>query len=354
MPAIDKYLDIMMGKGASDLHLNEGFPAMLRVHGEILAINNHKLDRRTIVPIMKEICEPQRWEKYEKTGDIDFAHAYADKARFRTNYLRSKDGYGAVLRLIPSKILTLKELNLPPAVEKLTRIKSGLVLVTGPTGSGKSTTLAAVIDAINTTQSRHILTVEEPIEFVHKCKKSFIVQREVGIDVHSFSDALRASLRQDLDIILVGEMRTAEIIALAITAAEMGALVYATLHTNSAAKTIDRIIDSFQSEQQKRIRVMLGNSLRAICAQLLVRTKDGKGRCAVNEILLDAPGMGNAIREGKLSTIETIIQSGKKEGMQFMDDVLWDYVQKGIIAPMDAYLKANTKSRFAPLVEGQA
>ncbi len=351
MARIDSLLNIVLESKASDLHLSQGLPPMLRVHGDITTLKQAPLSESDLLTLLEEICDAPRWARYLKTGDLDFAYSLGEQARFRVNYLRSLDGYGAVLRLIPSRISSLDDLKLPPVLKRFAHLRDGLVLVTGPTGSGKSTTLAALVDYINENQARHILTIEEPIEFVHPCKKSVIIQREVGVDVHSFADALKSSVRQDLDIVLVGEMRTPEIIALALKAAEMGTLVYATLHTNSAAKTIDRIIDCFPAEQQDQIRVMLANSLKGICAQLLIKTKDGKGRRAVNEILIDAPGLGNTIREGKLSMIESIIQSGRKDGMQLMDDVLFDLQAKGLVSPLDAYMKAQNKGRFAPLVE---
>ncbi|MBF0197910.1 MAG: PilT/PilU family type 4a pilus ATPase, partial [Planctomycetes bacterium] len=276
-----------------------------------------------------------------------------DRARFRANFYMQADGFGCIFRIIPSKILSLEDLNAPPVLKKFANFKSGLVLVTGPTGSGKSTTLAAIIDYINSNEAKHILTIEEPIEFVHPIKKSVIIQREVGIDTKSFQDGLKASTRQDLDIVLVGEMRDPETIALALTAAEMGSLVFGTLHTNSAAKTIDRIVDSFPSEEQENVLLLLGASLRGICSQLLLKKADGKGRVANHEILIEAQGLSNLIRERKLGMLESIIQQGKKDGMQLMDDGLWEKVQKKIISPEDAYMKAKEKARFAPLLKNK-
>jgi twitching motility protein PilT len=346
MAVIDKYFDMMMEKGGSDLHLMEGQPPKIRVHGEVAPIATEILTHEYLGNMMKEICEEKRFNKYLQTGDIDFAYALGDRARFRANFYMQDDGFGCIFRIIPSKILSLADLKSPEVLKKFAMFRSGIVLVTGPTGSGKSTTLAAIIDYINTNFSKHILTIEEPIEFVHPIKKSVIIQREVGIDAHSFNDALKTSTRQDLDIVLVGEMRDPETIALALKAAEMGSLVFGTLHTNSAVKTIDRIVDSFPSEEQENVLMVLGNALRGICSQLLLKTADGKGRCAVQEIMVEAQGLANMIRERKLSLLESLIQQGKKEGMQLMDDALWEKVQNKTIKGEDAYMKAKDKKRF--------
>lgn len=346
MAAIDKFFDILIEKGGSDLHLAEGQPPKMRVHGEIINIGDTVLDHATLSGMMKEICLPARYTRYLEIGDMDFAYALGDRARFRANFYMQANGFGCIFRIIPSKILSFEDLNSPPVLKNFANLRQGLVLVTGPTGSGKSTTLAAIIDYINSNYAKHILTIEEPIEFVHPIKQSVIIQREVGIDAISFKEALRSSTRQDLDIVLVGEMRDPETIALALTAAEMGTLVFATLHTNSAAKTIDRIVDSFPADEQEHVLQMLGNSLRGICSQLLLRTADGKGRCAVQEILIDAPGLSNMIRERKLGQLESLIQQGKKEGMQLMDDALWEKVQDKTISGEDAYMKAKDKQRF--------
>lgn len=351
MAKIDKYFDILMDKGGSDLHLAEGQKPKIRVHGEIVPIANEILTHKVLKQMMEEICPKHKFYQYLQRGDMDFAYSLGNRARFRSNYYQQADGFGCIFRIIPSKILSLQDLKSPEVLKKFANFRSGLILVTGPTGSGKSTTLAAIIDYINTNFGKHILTIEEPIEFVHPIKKSVIIQREVGIDTNSFSDALRASTRQDLDIILVGEMRDPETIALALTAAEMGSLVFGTLHTNSAAKTIDRIVDSFPAEEQEHILMLLGNALRGICSQLLLKTADGKGRCAVQEILIEAQGLSNLIRERKIPMIESLIQQGKNEGMQLMDDNLWEKVQKKIISAEDAYLKAKDKKRFSPLLK---
>ena len=348
---IDKYLDILIEKKGSDLHLAQGQRPKIRAHGEIVPIAEQILTQDELGEMMREICEPPRFEKYLKTGDIDFAYALGDRARFRANFYMQSDGFGCIFRIIPSKILSLEDLKSPEVLKRFAHFRSGLVLVTGPTGSGKSTTLAAIIDYINTNFAKHILTIEEPIEFVHPLKKSVIIQREVGIDTNSFADGLKSSTRQDLDIVLVGEMRDPETIALALKAAEMGSLVFGTLHTNSAAKTIDRIVDSFPSDEQENVLMLLGSSLRGVCSQLLLKTADGKGRCAVQEILVEAQGLSNMIRERKLSLLESLIQGGKKEGMQLMDDALWEKVESKTIAPEDAYMKAKDKKRFAHMIK---
>ncbi len=347
MPAIDKFLDVMLENGASDLHLAQGQPPKLRVHGGIKPIAGEAaLDAETLEDMMREICSPKRWDAYMAKGDLDFAYAYRDKARFRANYLKQYVGFGAVLRIIPSRILSLEELGAPPILRSFAEYSSGLCLITGPTGSGKSTTLAAVIDLINSTQKKVILTIEEPIEFVHKPKKSTIIQREVGIDATSFGDALRAATRQDADVILVGEMRDLETIALAITAAEMGKLVFGTLHTNSATKTINRIVDAFPSSQQKAVQESLAAALRAVCAQLLLKRSDKPGRVACNEIMIQTRAISNLIREGKISQLIQTMMSGKSVGMQIMDDHIESLRASGKISGEEAYLKATDKDRF--------
>jgi twitching motility protein PilT len=347
MPAIDILFDKMLTSGASDLHLAEGQPPKLRLHGEVVPIDGMPvLGRDQLGAMMREICEPDRWERYEAGGDLDYAHALGDRARFRVNFLRQYAGYGAVFRVIPSRILSLDELGCPPILKTFSSYNSGLVLVTGPTGSGKSTTLAAVIDDINTSAARHILTIEEPVEFVHPIKKSAICQREVGRDAISFGAALQAATRQDVDVILVGEMRDLETISLAVTAAETGTLVFGTLHTNSAVKTVDRIIDVFPADQQGAIRQSLAVALRAICAQLLLRRCDRPGRIAVHEILIQTAAASNSIREAKNYALVQVIMSNKALGMQLMDDCIQDALTKGIIDGEQAYLKANDKERF--------
>lgn len=348
MPQIDRLFDAMLDSGASDLHLSEGQPPKLRLHGSVKAIDNEPvLERETLRNMLAEICYPEsRWERFERSGDVDFAYAYEKKARFRANFNKQYAGYGAVFRTIPSKILTLEDLNAPEVLKKFAEFRSGLALVTGPTGSGKSTTLAAVIDYINSNYARHIATVEEPIEFVHPVKKSVIVQREVGLNCNSFADGLRATSRQDVDVMLVGEMRDLETIGLAVSAAETGMLVYGTLHTNSAVKTVDRIIDVFPSDQQDAIRKTLAEAIKGICAQLLLKKAGGKGRVAAHEILVQTVAVANTIREAKNAMLTQIIMSNRALGMQLMDDCIQRLLDERTIDGHEAYLKALDKDRF--------
>ncbi len=336
----------------SDLHLVSGLEPRMRRHGHLEAIPNwERLTTEGLAGMLRELVSDERWQEFERDGDLDFAYGLDGVARFRGNYLRQEHGISAVFRIIPQKILTLEELRVAPAIETLSDLRQGLVLVTGPTGSGKSTTLAAIIDRINRKHARHIVTIEDPIEFVHPEIRSVFSQREVGRDTPSFGHALKSAIRQDADVILVGEMRDQETIALAITAAEMGALVFGTLHTNSATNTIDRLIDAFPADQQAQIRTTLAESLAAIVAQLLLRTADGQGRVAANEILLRTSGLPNVIREGNTPMIRSIIQGGRKEGMQMMDDALADLLERKVISPRDAHQKAAEKARFEEFLD---
>ena len=338
--------------GGSDLHLAAGLAPRIRVHGELEEVGGWEiLSHEELREILREITSEDQWLSYESCGDLDFAYGLTGVARFRANYLRQVNGAAAVFRIIPEKILTLEELGLPESIEGLAHTRQGLVLVTGPTGSGKSTTLAAIIDRINKIYEKHIVTIEDPVEFVHPNKKCVLSQREVGADSWSFADALKVAVRQDADVILVGEMRDLETISLAITAAEMGTLVFGTLHTNSAAKTIDRLIDAFPAEEQNQVRTTLAESIVGIVSQLLLQTADGKGRCAVHEILLKTTGLANIIREGNTPMLQSIIQGGRSKGMCMMDDSLFEKVEAGKITARAAYLKAQDKGRFEPLVK---
>jgi twitching motility protein PilT len=343
---IDVFFQALVDQGGSDLHLSEGEPPKIRVHGDVTAIREEALTHEEMVELMEPICPPKLWKEFCEIGDADFAYEMDEKSRFRCNYMKQQRGYCCVFRLIPTKILTLEQLNVPEQIKRFGEMRSGLVLVTGPTGSGKSTTLAALIDYINTNFSRHIITVEEPIEFVHPSKKSIITQREVPNNCPSFADGLRASLREDTDIVLVGEMRDLETISLALTAAETGLLVFGTLHTNNARKTVDRIIDVFPAEQQSQARTMLAGSLRGVVAQLLMKRCDKPGRVAVNEILFATPAVGAIIREGATQKLADVITGGKQLGMQFMDDAIWQKLQQGLVTPEEAYMKAIDKARF--------
>lgn len=351
MAKIDRLFQYLVQSGGSDLHLSEGAPPKVRVHGGVSAIPDEPvLEGQEFQDLLGEICEPGPFKHYLETGDLDFAYEMDENSRFRCNYMKQQNGLGAVFRLIPTEIASIEDLNLPPVIKEFGHMRSGLVLVTGPTGSGKSTSLAALIDYINTNFSRHIITIEEPIEFVHSSKSSIITQREVPIQTPEFSDGLRACLREDADIVLVGEMRDLETISLALTAAETGLLVFGTLHTNNARKTVDRIIDVFPADQQSQVRTMLAASLRGVVAQLLCKRTDKPGRVAVNEILFATPAVAAIIREGATQKLYDVIIGGKAQGMQFMDDAIFEKLQAGMISPQEAYMKSIEKGRFAPFL----
>jgi twitching motility protein PilT len=351
MAEIDTLFRTMLEQGASDMHLLQGQPPKLREHGHVNPIEGQgPLDGEFLGRILKEICPAQRWRAYSSNGDTDFAYALGAEARFRANYYRQSTGHAAVFRVIPTEILTLEQLKAPEILRRLSELHMGLVLVTGPTGSGKSTTLAAMLDHLNSHFARKVLTLEDPIEFVHPIKRSVFVQREVHEHTDSFASGLRAALREDCDVILVGEMRDLETIALALSAAETGALVFGTLHTNSAAKTIDRIVNVFPADQQKQVTSMLSTSLRAVVSQQLLRTADGKGRVAAHEILVNNDATRAAIREGQIAKLNQAIQTGRRDGMVTMDDALMALVEAGTVAPRDAYLKALDKKRFEALL----
>ncbi|MFL6196695.1 MAG: type IV pilus twitching motility protein PilT [Thermoanaerobaculia bacterium] len=352
MARIDEMFHYLKDNKGSDLHLAAGLEPRIRVHGSLAPVRGWPvLTHDALLSLLREIASEPQWEDYMGCGDLDFAYGLEGVARFRANYLRQENGCGAVFRIIPEKIVPLEQLNLPKAIESLAHLSQGLVLVTGPTGSGKSTTLAAIIDKINSTYQKHIVTIEDPVEFVHQNKLSVFSQREVGEDTESFGSALRAAIRQDADVILVGEMRDLETISLAITAAEMGALVFGTLHTNGAANTVDRLIDAFPAEEQAQIRTTLAESIVGIVSQLLLKTADGQGRCAVNEILLKTTGLSNIIREGNTPMLTSVIQGGKSQGMQLMDDALMTLVEQKRITPREAFMKASNKARFEALVK---
>ncbi len=346
MAKIDALFNIMIESKASDMHLCCGSKPKLRKDGELVEMEHDVLTDDYMKELLFEITTEEQQKIYLDKKDLDFAYEIPDVSRFRANYFNQKFGMGAVFRVIPTKILTVEELNLPEQILKLTQLSRGLVLVTGPTGSGKSTTLAAIIDYINRNRKDHILTVEDPIEFVHKSKGCLVNHREVGTHTESFSAALRAALREDPDVILVGEMRDLETIELAITAAETGHLVFGTLHTSSAAKTIDRIIDAFPAGQQAQIRTMLSESLKGVICQQLMKRIDQPGRAAALEILFCKTAIANLIREAKTHQILSIIQTSKAEGMQLMDQAIMDLLMKKMIDPEEAYLKANDKNAF--------
>jgi twitching motility protein PilT len=348
MAYIDQFFQFLVEHGASDLHLGENEPPKMRQHGTIIPIRETPLSHDELAGMMSEICGPARWKRFMDSGDLDFAYEMNEHSRFRCNYLKQTNGLGCVFRLIPTKISSLDDLGIPPIVKEFGHMRGGLVLVTGPTGSGKSTTLAALIDYINETFNRHIITVEEPIEFVHSNKRSIITQREVPEHCMTFAQGLKASLREDSDIVLVGEMRDLETIQLALTAAETGLLVFGTLHTNNARKTVDRMVDVFPSDQQSQVRTMLATSLRGVVAQLLLKKSPeaGGGRMAVNEILVVNTAASSIIREGATQKLQDVLISGKGQGMQFMDDAIWTAMQQGWVTPLEAYMKAIDKNRF--------
>ena len=346
MAKIDAFFKFMMENNASDLHLSSGYKPLIRKYGELEEINYKVLTDEMLEVLLFEIITEEQKEYFLKNKDLDFAYEIPGKSRFRANYFMQKRGLCAVFRIIPDTILSVEDLNLPDTVLKFANLNRGLVVVTGPTGSGKSTTLAAIIDYINKNRKDHILTIEDPVEFVHKGKGCLVNHREVGTHTKSFASALRAALREDPDIILVGEMRDLETIELAITAAETGHLVFGTLHTNSAAKTVDRIIDIFPAGQQAQIRSMLSESLKGVVAQQLLKRVDKPGRIAALEILMVNNAVSNLIREGKTFQIPSMIQTGKGEGMQLMDQALMDLLMNKMIAPEEAYMKANDKKSF--------
>lgn len=331
---------------ASDLHLSAGMPPILRVHGDTRRINVDALDHSAVLSLVMDIMNDVQRKHFEQFLEIDFAFEIEGLARFRVNAFNQQHGAGAVLRTIPSKILSLEQLNAPPVFADLALKNNGLVLVTGPTGSGKSTTLAAMVDYLNEHMQGHILTVEDPIEFVHRSKNCLVNQREVGSHTRSFAAALRSALREDPDAILVGEMRDLETIRLAITAAETGHLVFATLHTSSAAKTIDRIIDVFPAEEKEMIRSIVSESLQGVIAQTLCKTADGTGRVAAHEIMLGTPAIRNLIREGKVAQMYSSIQTGNRAGMQTMDQSLRMLVNAGTISLEEARAKAKISEDF--------
>jgi twitching motility protein PilT len=347
--AISALFDRLLERGGSDLHLGAGYPPMLRVRGDLVPEGERALTAADIDALLAPLLSHDQAAQFAATGDLDFAHAHGSKARFRANYLRKTTGPGAVFRAIPSEILSMDQLGVPAGIRKLVELRSGLVLVTGPTGSGKSTTLAAMIDHINRTRAGHILTIEDPVEFVHQPRKCLVSHKEVGDHVPSFLEAIRSAGRENADVILVGELRGAETMKAALQLASFGILIYATVHTNSAAATIDRFVNAFPAEQQPQIRGLLADSLAGVVAQQLLRRADVKGRVAAHEILLGNFALASLIREGKTSQIASFIQSSAGEGMQGMDVALERLVSAGTISARDALDKALDKETFAKL-----
>jgi twitching motility protein PilT len=350
MAKIDAFFKLMNEQGASDLHLVAGSPPALRIRGDIERIKYKVLDNDDLRGMLYEIASEQKIKFFEETGDVDFGYEIPGLARYRANFFMQKNGVGAVFREIPSAIMTADQLGLPPVVSKLASLPRGLVLVTGPTGSGKSTTLAAIVDVANRVRKDHIITVEDPIEFVHTSQGCIVNHREIGVHTNSFSTALRGALREDPDIILVGEMRDLETISLAVEAASTGHLVFSTLHTSSAYKTVDRVIEVFPSHEQPLIRSTLADGLRAVIAQVLFKRIDRKGRVVALEILIASPAVRNLIREAKTHQIPSSIQTGKKYGMVLLDDSIMELYKKGMISAEEAYAKSNEKGRFRALL----
>ncbi len=351
MALIDGLFDGLLAAGGSDLHLGVGYPPMMRARGELKAMRDAEIDPAEMEKLLFEIATPEQKKTITETLDLDFAYAYAEKARFRANYFYKATGLAAVFRTIPTKVLTLDELKCPPAIRKLAERRTGLVLVTGPTGSGKSTTLAAMVDHINRTRACHVLTIEDPIEFVHQPAMATITHREIGVHASTYAHAIRSAGREDPNVILIGELRTNETMKLALQLASFGILVFATVHTNSAAATIDRIVNAFPADEQPQVRGMLSESLAGIVAQQLLRSADGSRRVAVHEILVGSPALASMIRENKTFQIPNLMQAGQGQGMQTMDIALERSVRDGTIAPDAALEKAIDKESFAKLLK---
>ena len=343
---IDAYLTQALKQNASDLHFVSGDPARVRIHGGLQKLQDGVVDTETVGECLYEIMDGTTQRAFDENDAADFAYNIPDVSRFRVNAFRHLNGLGAIFRAIPSQALSLEQLNMPKVIHDLCKQSQGMILVTGKTGSGKSTTLAAMIDAMNTNMRGHILTIEDPIEFVHQTKNCLISQREVGLHSGSFADALHSALREDPDVVLVGEMRDLETISIAVTAAEMGILVMGTLHTNGCAATIDRIINSFPADKQPHIRTMISTSLRGVVSQQLLPKKTEAGRVAALEVLINTSAVANLIRQGKLDQLETAMQSGGASGMVTMDSALMDLHRNGLITGSEAYQQANDKGKF--------
>ncbi|MCY3023524.1 MAG: PilT/PilU family type 4a pilus ATPase [Planctomycetota bacterium] len=350
MAAIDRLLARVKEAGGSDLHLAEGQPPWLRKHGHLAALPNEPaLAHDGLAALLREIAPPQRWERIERTGDGTFAYAPDGHTRFRVNCYRQASGWGAVCRFIPGEAPPLQDLGLAPAMKDLAQLHAGLVLLAGPTGSGVSTTVAALCQEINLNQSRRILTLEDPIEYVLVPRRSSVVQRDIGLHARSLAAALREAGREGFDVIYAGEFHDSEVISLALTTAETGALVFGTLRSSSVVRALDHIVSAFEAEQQHWVRAMLANTLRAVSAQVLATKADGSGRCAANEVLIGTPGVASAIREGYISKLSTMIQSGGMDGMVMLDDALMKKVEAKAITPAEAAAKARDRTRFDAL-----
>jgi twitching motility protein PilT len=346
MAQIDAFFKLMNDEGASDLHMVADQQPILRIRGDMERVKFKKMENEELKAMLYEICPEDKIKIFEELGDIDFGYEIPGLARYRCNFFRQKYGIGAVFREIPSEILTCEQLGLPKVISRLAYLPKGLVLVTGPTGSGKSTTLAAIVDEINRSRKDHILTIEDPIEFVHRSQKCIVNHREVGQHTKSFSAALRGALREDPDVIMIGEMRDLETISLAMEAAMTGHLVFGTLHTLNAMKTVDRVVEIFPANQQGQVRSTLSDALKAVVSQTLFKRVDVKGRCAALEVLIATPAVRNLIREGKTYQIASVMQTGKKYGMRTLDDSIMEFLDKRMISADDAYSNSVEKSKF--------
>ena len=349
MAAIDTFLNEILDKKGSDLHFIAGDPARIRQYGDLMTLRPDKLEANFVKDALYEIMPKPAVDRFEEKEGADFAYNLGDRARFRVNVMRQLNGMGAVFRAIPSKAFTLDELKLPESVRQMCRANQGLILVTGKTGSGKSTTLAAMIDDINARVKGHILTIEDPIEFVHQRKSCLISQREIGVHSQSFANALHSALREDPDVILVGELRDLETMSIAVTAAEMGILVMGTLHTNGAAQTVDRMVNVFPSDKQSHVRTMLSTSLRGVVSQQLLQRSDKQGRVAALEILVNTPAASNLIRQGKLDQLENTMQAGGAFGMRTMDTAIQQLLDSRQVTGKEAYKKGISKTKFEPV-----
>ncbi|WP_375742291.1 type IV pilus twitching motility protein PilT [Corallococcus interemptor] len=350
-PRIAGWFDMLLDRKGSDLHLSVGYPPLGRIRGELVPLREEALTTDELESVLFEICSPEQKRQITEELDLDFAYGYGTKARFRANYFYKMTGIGAVFRTIPSKVLSLEDLKTPEVVRKMADRRSGLVLVTGPTGSGKSTTLAGMINHINKTRPAHVLTIEDPVEFVHESLKAQVTHREVGPHASSFATAIRSAGREDPNVILIGELRTNETMKLALQLASFGVLVFATVHTNSAPATIDRIINSFPADEQGQVRGMLAESLAGIVAQQLIKTADGKGRVAALEILVGSAAIAAMIREGKVFQIASKMQAGQGQGMQTLDMHLERLVKDDVILPEAALEKAQDKENFVKIIQ---
>lgn len=350
MGKIDRYLSLIKEQEGSDLHVSAGLPPKIRIHGELSNIEPQSMDPYVVSDMLREILTDEQLMHFDELGDLDFVYEVANVARFRCNYYACQRGIGGAFRIIPDNVSSFEDLHLPEILKDFAEYKSGLILITGPTGSGKSTTLAAIIDYINRNFRKHIITLEDPIEYVHRSDKSVINQRQIGSETDNFVDGLKAAIHQDPEVLMVGEMRDYETIRLVVSAAETGVLVFATLHTNSAEKTLDRIIDVFPADEQQQIRAMLSESLKGVMSQLLFRRVDRPGRIPSCELMIGTPAISHLIREGKIAEIVSIMQNSKSIGMRTMDDSLYEHLSRGFISAEDAFVTAYNKKRFEPFV----